>query len=164
MENKRALLREEPQGFFGIEGGNLSPSGWAEAVAELNTVRLLSKNKKSRFKNEKLWIKNDTFCIQNDEFLQMKDVNLPTDKLRVLLRAKDVVLRTFTAEHPPRVRPDGKTKSKTLAGDDFQPIFIYMVCQCDVSELTPTCQLLWDLCDPKVRKSCENHAKIMRKS
>jgi len=103
MESKRILLSKKTQEFFGIEGDNLSPSGWAEAVAELNTMR---------------------------------DVDLPTDKLRVLLRAKDVVLKTFTAEHPPQVRADGKTKSKTLAGDDFQPIFIYMVCQCDVPGAT----------------------------
>lgn len=46
------------------------------------------------------------------------------------------------AEHPPEERSDGKmAKARTLAGDDFQPIFIFMVCACDIPDLTPTCQV-----------------------
>lgn len=38
-EAKRASLRQKPQDFFGIEGSNASPSGWAEAIAELNLMQ-----------------------------------------------------------------------------------------------------------------------------
>jgi hypothetical protein len=117
VEAKRSVLRRKPQGFFGIEPENFSPSAWVDAVSALDTMR---------------------------------HAILPTDKLRTLLRAKDAVLATFSAEHPAEARADGKkAKARTLAGDDFQPIFIYMVAQCSLPELAPTCQLLWELCDPK---------------
>jgi hypothetical protein len=39
IEMKRTALRQKPQEFFGIEEPNVSPSAWADAVAELNTMQ-----------------------------------------------------------------------------------------------------------------------------
>ena len=39
------------------------------------------------------------------------------------------------AEHPPEVRDDVKMATRTLAGDDFQPIFISW-CACNIPERT----------------------------
>lgn len=39
IELKRAALRRKPQEFFGIEESNVSPSAWADAIAELNTMK-----------------------------------------------------------------------------------------------------------------------------
>lgn len=61
------------------------------------------------------------------------------------------------AEHPPEVRGDGKTaKARTLAGDDFQPIFIFMVCACEIPDLTATCQV--SFCPKSIANVVFNHA------
>ena len=39
VEVQRSTLRQKPQQFFGIEEANVSPSAWAEAVAELNAMQ-----------------------------------------------------------------------------------------------------------------------------
>ena len=39
IEVKRATLRQKPQEFFGIDKPNLSPSAWADAIAELNAMQ-----------------------------------------------------------------------------------------------------------------------------
>ena len=120
FDSNRAELRRKPQDYFDIPEANRSGSGWRAALAALN---------------------------------QMDKQRLPTEKLRTLLRTKDAILRTYTEEHPQTPRPGqdvSKVKAATLAGDDFQPIFIYMVCQCDVAELGAQCQMLWDLCEPRM--------------
>ena len=42
IEVKRAALRQKPQEFFGIDEPNLSPSAWADAIAELKPCSTLS--------------------------------------------------------------------------------------------------------------------------
>lgn len=65
---------------------------------------------------------------------------LPSDKLDVLVAAVKETHALYAREHP---------KARALGGDDFLPIFMYVVAQAGVPNLWATKTLLAELCDPQ---------------
>jgi hypothetical protein len=69
---------------------------------------------------------------------------LPCDRLDVLLAAAREVPIIFAAEH---------SKEEVLGGDDFLPIFVYVVVQAGIPDLRYLQTVLSALCDPDKRLS-----------
>eukprot|EP01052_Picozoa_sp_SAG31_P023766 SAG31_NODE_1982_length_6745_cov_8.400090_3_plen_1022_part_00 len=121
---QRTPLRSKPQSFYGIDAAHSSPSGWAQAVQQLE-------------------------CIGRSNLM-------PSEMLTELLRTATVIHDTFVLEHK-RGDSDGNASDKGemarssdvyLAGDDFLPIFIFVVVRSDVEELPLLLHFMQKLCDP----------------
>ncbi|KDO27687.1 hypothetical protein SPRG_07316 [Saprolegnia parasitica CBS 223.65] len=73
-----------------------------------------------------------------DQLVLMETEMLPSGKLRLLLGAAKDVYTTFAK---------ASVGARTLAADDFLPVFIFCICNAKLKKPLTTLELMWSLCN-----------------
>ena len=127
LQKKILALRRKTQTFFEIPNDQISPSGWQSVVEKLNGINT---------------------------------VDLPSEKLHQLVLSANEIHLLYMKEHNTLPSDNEHVHSElsrrisdemVLSGDDFLPIYIYVLVQCKVYPLYATLELLSSLCDPEKR-------------
>jgi hypothetical protein len=124
VETKREALRANPQEYFGIAADSTSPSGWRDAVDEVNKI------------------------AQH----QMPSGKLHA-LLRSTTKIYDVFTAEQSARASAAAKDDDVNKppvDQFLAADEFLSVFIFVLVQSTLDKLPVTCRFMSDLCDPEL--------------
>ncbi|RLO06645.1 hypothetical protein DYB28_016197, partial [Aphanomyces astaci] len=126
------------------------PALWTALEASMRTKEAAVKARMARLAKQSqasFEISDHTASVSGwrDAIRVLKEVDamyLPVDKMRKLLECALTVHRTFQREHG---------HSQVLSGDDFLPIFIYVIVNADISNPLVLLRVLNVLSDPEKR-------------
>lgn len=76
----------------------------------------------------------------------------PSTRLNAIVRAAKAIYAEFNREVKPRLEKAGKS-DLVLGADDLVPIFIFVLCNSNLSHPLLNKEILWGLCDPDQLKS-----------
>lgn len=82
-------------------------------------------------------------------FNKIDSADLPMHKLEYLVAAAKQVHFLFSEEQ--KILSGGTATDKVLSGDDFLPIFIYIVAHSSVENIALSLEIMVQFCDPNVR-------------
>ena len=87
-----------------------------------------------------------------DKLNGIQSFELPSEKLHQLVQAANDIHLLYAKEHNNnKEEEESSNDDMVLSGDDFLPIYIYVIVQCALPYLYSTLECLSCLCDPEKR-------------